>query len=62
MNKMTTTQIESIKTSNPTLNELLSNYEHLDINEKLNLIAKISQYYIIEKGFSNKKYEPFFLT
>ena len=37
MNKIIITQIKSIKTSNPTLNEL--------------------QYYIIEKGFSNKKYE-----
>lgn len=64
MNGIALTQIKSVRTSNPELNKLLDQHEHLDINEKYNLITKLSQHYIIEKRFSNEKYEllikPFF--
>ncbi len=49
-------EIKSIKTDNEDLNEFLLYYEEKGNNEKLNFLAKLSQYYIVEKGYSKEQY------
>ncbi len=56
MKTTNTTKIKEIRTDKKELNELLLQYEHLNINEKYNLLGKLSQYYIIDKGFNRKQY------